>query len=47
MEIEFYIDPDNNLLHIYKHNIDEIEVAEAFDELYEDWVGIGKTTGGK
>ena len=29
MEIKFYIDPENNLLHIYKHNIDEKEAAEA------------------
>ena len=54
MEIRFYIDPETNEPHIYKHNVLENEVQEILERPSEDRPGsdgarvaIGRTSNGR
>ena len=54
MKIRYYINPENNLPHIYKHNVSEIEIEEIIQRPGEDRPGtegsriaIGKTEEGR
>jgi hypothetical protein len=54
MKIRFYVDPATGLPHIYGHNVDEAEVAEALESPGEDRPGregsrmvIGQTSAGR
>ena len=54
MDIRFYIDPNTELPHLYKHNVDEGEVEDVLYNTGEDRQGregsriaIGQTSGGR
>ncbi|MEK7396619.1 MAG: DUF4258 domain-containing protein [Candidatus Poribacteria bacterium] len=54
MKIQFYLDPDTGLPHIYKHGINEYEVEEVLQNPGEDRQGskgtriiIGQTFAGR
>lgn len=54
MKIRFYIDPETDLPHIYRHNVDEQEVEQILSRPGEDRPGregsrvaIGQTTFGR
>ncbi len=54
MKIRFYVDPETGVPHVYKHGVDEIEVADVLSTPGEDRVGrdgsrvaIGRTRGGR
>ena len=40
MEIRFYIDPDTNLPHIYKHQVQEQEEEEVLSQPREDSIFV-------
>ena len=37
MDLEFYIDPETGMPHIYRHGVEEYEVADVLDGDYENW----------
>ena len=54
MDLEFYIDPETGMPHIYRHGVEEYEVADVLDGDYENWhsrrgsrEANGKTRGGR
>ena len=54
MHVRFYVDPDTDAPHIYKHGIDEEEVMDVLSSPGEDRPGregsrvaIGKTRAGR
>ena len=54
MDIRFYIDPETESPHIYKHNVDEEEVEDVLANAGEDRQGregsriaIGRTSAGR
>ena len=54
MNIRFYIDPEPEMPHIYRHDVSEAEVEEVLSRPGEDRPGkegsrvaIGRTSGGK
>ncbi|MEM6428414.1 MAG: DUF4258 domain-containing protein [Deinococcota bacterium] len=54
MFVRFYIDPETDLPHIYKHDVDEAEVEDVLYNVAEDRQGqdgsrlaIGQTSGGR
>jgi len=54
MNVRFYIDPETNLPHIYKHNVSESEVEEILSRPGEDRPGqegarvaMGQTQAGR
>ena len=54
MKIRYYIDPETDLPHIYKHNVDEQEVEQILSRPGEDRPGsegsrvaLGQTTFGR
>ena len=54
MEIRFYMDPETELPHIYRHGVDEQEVEEVLCRPLEDRPGsrgsrvaVGKTDAGR
>lgn len=54
MDLEFYIDPETALPHIYRHGVEEYEVEDVLDSGPEDWSSRdgsreanGQTRGGR
>ncbi|MGH8654426.1 MAG: DUF4258 domain-containing protein [Gammaproteobacteria bacterium] len=54
MRIQYYIDPETELPHIYRHEVSEAEVEEVLRRAGEDRPGregsrvaIGRTSGGR
>jgi hypothetical protein len=54
VRIRYYIDPETELPHIYRHNVSEAEVEEVLRRAGEDRPGregsrvaIGRTSGGR
>lgn len=54
MKVRFYVDPETDSLHIYKHGIDEEEVIDVLSSPGEDRPGrdgsrvaLGKTRAGR
>jgi hypothetical protein len=54
VKVRYYIDPETDLPHIYKHNIKETEVEEVLSNSGEDRQGtegsrvaLGRTTNGR
>lgn len=54
MKTRYYIDPETDLPHIYRHNVSESEVEEILARPGEDRLGekgsrvaLGRTSGGK
>ena len=54
MQTRFYLDPATGLPHIYKHNVDEVEVIEVLEKPGEDRAGsegsrvaLGQTAAGR
>ena len=54
MDLEFYIDPETGMPHIYRHGVEEYEVEDVLDSDYEDWhsrrgsrEANGQTRGGR
>ena len=54
MRLRFYIDPETELPHIYRHRVEEYEVEDVLDDPGEDKpnrgqtrIAIGQTRGGR
>lgn len=54
MRIRYYIDPETDLPHVYRHDVSEAEVEEVLRRAEEDRPGragsrvaIGRTSGGR
>ena len=54
MDLEFYIDPETGMPHIYRHGVEEYEVEDVLDSRPEDWSSRraareanGQTRGGR
>ena len=54
MDLEFYIDPETGLPHIYRHGVEEYEVQDVLDDPIEatdsrdnSRVAIGQTRSGR
>lgn len=54
MQLRFYIDPESELPHLYKHNVNEREVEEILKKPLEDRLGtdgsrvaLGQTKAGR
>lgn len=54
MDLRFYIDPETELPHIYRHGVEEYEVEDVLYDYTERgrsddgaWYAIGQTRGGR